>query len=358
VPDLLYVPVGVDVQRAEVPMRELLHAERVRLRMGEVESVDMDAQVVHTDVGDAPFDVLVAAPGAEPVAAGGMRLQTPSDAELLRDRVDDVFECAASDGERCTIVLRAEADDAWAPPAYQLAILLAMRRRMLGVDHLVSVLLATAELQPFQWFDPRVADIVVEALATWDVELVTGVSPPLLAEMHGDLAIDFPRQAPRNLPGLPGRGEGGWYDIGADGRVHACAFVVGDAVRHGFKSAFAAAWEARRVLVALGGAPQSLGVAIGGVPVGSVEHHVDLGTRTLRIRLPVAGCLRDPWLGHDASMVLDDGPPDHLVGLLVGEALERHGGRTAARAHRALVNRPGSPRLPAVPARTASGPTP
>lgn len=353
VPDLLYVPSGVDIARTMVSMGSLLEDERVHLRLGEVEHVDTSSRVVTTDVGTVAFDVLVAAPGAAPSTAGGLRLADAHEAELLRDRLDEVFAAAATDGDRASIVIRAEVDDGWAPPAYELALLLADRRRALDVDGVISIMLATGELQPFQWFDPRVADVVVDALQAAGVELAAGVSPTMIAELDGDVVLDFPRLEPRHLPGLPGRGDGGWYRVDPFGRVHRHAFVVGDAASHGFKSAFAAAWEARRVLVALGGSVQSLGESFGGVPVDAVEHQVDLATRTLRIRIPVAARLHDPWLGHDATIVFDDGPPDHLAGLILGEVLERFGGRNAARAHRAMVNRPGSRRPAAGPAPSA-----
>lgn len=342
VPDLMYVPTGVDVHRIEVPIRELLEREHVGLVLGQAQEVDLLDHVVRADTGELSFDVVVAAPGAEPVAVGGHRLQTADDALRLSDRLDEVFVQAVEDQERASIVIRAEVDDAWAPPAYELAVLLAARRRLLGVERLVSILLATQELQPFQWFDPDAADIVVEAVHDWEVELATGLSPSMILELDGDVVIDFPRQDPRLLPGLPGRGERGFYDVDADGRVHPDAFVVGDATSHAYKSAFAVAWQARRVLVALDGSLANLGVAASGVPVDAVEHHVDLGTRTLRIRIPIAARLQDPLLGHDMTVVVDDSPPDHLAGLLLGEALERYGGRSAARAHRAMLTRPGS----------------
>jgi hypothetical protein len=229
---------------------------------------------------------------------------------------------------------------------------------MLDVERLVSVTLVTAELQPFQWFEPHVADVVVETFATLGVELATGVPEARFDDLIGDVVVDFGRLEARHVPGLPGRDARGWYDVDGDGRVHRDAFVVGDAAGHGFKSAFAVAWQARRMLVALGGSLDSLGQQVGGVPIDAVEHHVDLGTRTLRIRLPVAAKLLDPWLGHDATVQLDDAPPDRLAGLLVGSELTRAGGRSAAYAHRALVTRPAGPLRSAGRPRLASRPTP
>jgi hypothetical protein len=339
IPDLLYVPTGVDVRRIEVPLHELLVLDHIDVVPGILESVDMREHVVVTDIETRRFDVIVAAPGAEPLDEAGLQMHTPRQAEQVRDKLDELFAAAASDDERGSIVIRAEADDAWAPPAYELAVLLAARRRLVEVEDLVTVSLVTGEMSPFQWFEPRVADLVVEALVEWGIELSTGVPSSRIDHLAGDVTIDFPRMHARTLPGLPGRDSDGWYDVDVDGRVHPDAFVVGDASRHGFKSAFAVAWEARQVLRALGGDLDLLGAEAGSVPIDCVEHQLDLGTRTLKVRLPVTARLRDPWLGHDGSVVVSDEPPDRLAGLLVSDLLQRGGGMSAARAHRALITR-------------------
>ena len=67
-PDLVYVPGGVSARRIEVPFRELLADAPVTVRLGEVDSIDLDAHVARVDTGDVPFDVVVVAPGAAPVA--------------------------------------------------------------------------------------------------------------------------------------------------------------------------------------------------------------------------------------------------------------------------------------------------
>ena len=353
-PDLLYVPTGVDSRRTSVPLRELLSGEAIEVRLGQLESVDVHEHVARLDVGAVDFDVLVAAPGAETVASSGLQVQSIAQAEQVRDALDECFGSAAADGQRCSIVVRAEADDAWSPPAYELAILLAARRQLLGLERSVSITLVTAELQPFEWFDPAIADLVVEALDAWGVELALGVTASRHDDIQGDVVIDFPRLEARRLPGLPGRSDGSWYDVDHDGRVHADAFVVGDAAGHGYRAAFAAAWQARRVLESLGGSVASLGVAANGVPLHAVEHHVELGHRTLRIRMPLTAQLHDPWLGHQATAVLDERPPDRLAGLLLGDALHGWGGSSAASAHRALFTRRARPRPQAGPATHAS----
>lgn len=341
-PDLLYVPTGVSATRMEMPVRALLADSSVQLAFGEVECVDLDAKVAHADTGEYPFDVVVVAPGAAALPTSGMQVQSLEQAEAVRERMDELFVAALEHGQRSSIVIRAAADDAWSPPAYELAALMATHRRLAGLEQLVSITLVTAELSPFQWFEPRVADVVVETFASLGIELATGVPEARFDDLAGDLVIDFGRLEARHVSGLVGRGDGGWYVTDHDGRVHPDAFVLGDATSDGYKSAFAVAWQARRMLQALGGSLDALGHFVAGVPIDSAEYHLELGTRTLRIRLPIAATLHDPWLGHVAGVVLDDGAPDRLAGLLLGELVQNVGGYCAAASHRLHVTRPGS----------------
>lgn len=338
-PDLVYVPTGVSARRVEVPLRELLADAPLDVVLGEVAEIDIDARVAEVDTGDLQFDVVVAAPGASPLPTDARQLQTVDDALQLRDDLDEIFARAKEEDLRSSVVIRAAADDAWSPPAYEFAALLAAHRRTLGAERQVSITLATAEMSPFQWFEPQVADVVVEAFRDLGIELAPGIPETRFDDLVAELIVDFPPLQARHLCGLPGRDDTGWYAVDADGRVHEDAFVVGDAARHGFKSAFAVAWQSRRMLLALGGSLARLGSDVGGVPIDSVEHHVDLGLRTARIRMPVAAKLLDPWLGHDATVRVDDAPPDRFAGMLVGTALSSIGGASAAHAHRALVSR-------------------
>ncbi|MCW2927607.1 MAG: hypothetical protein JWM86_1575 [Thermoleophilia bacterium] len=353
-PDLLYVPAGISPSRIELPIRALVAEGHVDVAFGEVEHVDLECGIAVADTGEYPFDVLVAAPGAAPDATDGLQMQTLAGANLVRDRIDDLFVAALERDARGSIVIRAAADDTWSPPAYELAMLIATHRRMAGLERLVSITIVTAELGPFQWFEPRVADIVTEHLAALGIELATGVPESRFDDVRGDVVIDFGRLAARHVPGLPGRDEHGWYRTDVHGRVHPKGFVLGDAACHGYKSAFAVAWQARRMLVELGGSLDVLGHEVDGVPIDAVEHHVELGTRTLRIRLPVAANLQDPWLGHASEVIVDDRPPRRLAGLLLGEIIQQVGGHGAAEAHRALVTRPGSQLRQAAPASFAS----
>jgi hypothetical protein len=358
-PDLVYVPAGVASHRLELPFREVFAETDVEIVLGEVESLDLEARVAHTDLGeDLPFDVVVVAPGASAQATEALQLHTIEQALTLRDRLDELFEAAANDERRASIVIRAAADDSWSPPAYELAALVAARRRMLGVERLVSITLVTAELAPFQWFDPSVADAVVDELRALGIELATGVPEARFDDLEGDVVVDFGRLEARHVAGLPGRNQAGWYQTDGAGRVHECAFVVGDAASHGFKAAFAVAWQARRMLVELGGDLELLGAEVGGVPVDTVEHQVDLGMHTLAIRLPIAANLHDPWLGHDSSVELRDAPPDRLAGTLLSDVIGGRRGATAAQAHRMLVTRRGSRLQPGARARVASHPSP
>jgi hypothetical protein len=357
-PDLVYVPAGVSSHRLELPFRELFAGTDVEVVLGEVESIDLDAGVARANPENIPFDIVVVAPGAAPQPTDALQLHTIEQAFELRERLDELFEAAAEEERRGSIVIRAAADDAWSPPAYELAALLASRRRMLALERLISITLVTAELAPFQWFEPSVADVVVEELHALDIELATGVPEARFDDLAGDVVVDFGPLEARHVCGLPGRNQAGWYATDGAGRVHERAFVVGDAASHGFKAAFAVAWQARRLLVELGGDLGRLGAIVGGVPVDIVEHQVDLGLHTVSIRLPIAANLHDPWLGHDAEVTRTTTPPDRLAGTLLADVIDGRRGPTAAQAHRLLVTTRGSQLPPAARARIASIPSP
>lgn len=340
--DLVYVPFGVEPTCLLVSLLPMLQQAGVEVLHGDVRHVDLERGVAADDGGaEHRFDVLVAAPGASPCGSSGLQLQTVDDAMELRDAFERLL-ARTETGARESIVIRAAVDDAWPPPAYELAALAAAWRRARGAADRVSVTLVTAELSPFQWFEPSAADGVLETLRDLDVELASGVPEARFDDLCGDVTVDFPPLEPRRLSGLPGRGRSGWYDVDVDGRIDDRTFVVGDAAHGAFKAPFAAAWQARRMLLALGGTLDRLGRSIGGVPTDEVHHHIDLAERSLRVRLPVRASPNDPWLAHAAEVDVRADAPDRLAGLHVraSSAGSDPGAATAAARFRDLISQP------------------
>ena len=90
------------------------------------------------------------------------------------------------------------------------------------------------------------------------------------------------------------------------------------------RAGFATAWQARRVLRALGGDPSRLGLMVDGIPSDAVEYQMDLADGVLRAPLECADSLSHPFLGHDADVEVTPGSrPDKLVGLLLHDRVLR-----------------------------------
>jgi hypothetical protein len=317
-PDLVYVPFGVSPRRVDIPI-ERLERHGVRPVVAEIERVDVTTRTLHTSAGAIEFDVLVAAPGAQAREHGNHSLRTLDDAERLAEGLARMAR-DARDGEHRTITIRAESDDAWTAPACETAMLIGNWVRSQDLDDRIDVLLAASDSNAFEWFGP-IAEVEVDAaLERAGVHVATDVPTGRFDELGGDIVVEFGALEPRTIDGLPGRGPSGWYESQRSFEVARCVFVIGDAVNLPYRAGFATAWQARRVLRALGGDLSRLGASIDGIPTTSVEYQMDLGDAVLRARVSRADDLGHPFLGHDAELVIEPGGrPDKLLGLLLHE---------------------------------------
>ena len=317
-PDLVYVPFGVSARRIDVPVDHLL-PHGVRSIIAQVERVDIRRRVVHTSGGEVGFDVLIAAPGATPKEHSSRSLRTLDDALRIQAQLAELVG-AVRGGERRTITLRAESEDSWTAPACEMALLIGAWVRAMGLGDRVETLLATADRDVFEWFGP-VGEVAVEsALRRSRVQVATGVPAGRFDELGGDLVIDFGALEARAIDGLPGRGLSGWYEPSPSFEVAPNVFVIGDAVNLPYRAGFATAWQARRVLRALGGDSARLGLLVDGIPSDAVEYQMDLADGVLRARVGCADALGHPFLGHDADIdVVSGARPDKLAGLLLHE---------------------------------------
>jgi hypothetical protein len=321
-PDLVYVPFGVSPRRIDVPVAELL-PHGVRSIVAEVEHVDARRRELHTSTGRIPFDVLVAAPGAEPRAGYRSSLRTLDDAHRLRRELAQLVH-DAHEGRRSTITIRAESDDSWTAPAVELSLLMGAWIRSRGIGNRIETLLVTPDSNAFEWFGPVGEATVDAAMRRNRVQVATGVPLGAFDGLGGDLVVDFGALQPRAIDGLPGLGRSGWYEPDSAFEVAPGIHVVGDAIRLPYRAGFATAWQSRQVLRALGGDPRTLGLTIDGIPADAVEYQMDLADSVLRARLEHADSLAHPFLGHDADIeVSPGGRPDKLQGLLLHDRVLR-----------------------------------
>lgn len=318
-PNLVYVPFGIDPGRIDVPIADLAqhgvaHVDAM------VHRVDVDRRVLVTTAGDIEYDVVVAAPGATPRQSSPDSLRSLEDALRIREQLDALAGHSAS----ATISVIAESDDSWTAPACEMALLLGAWLRASEQDRRIELLLETSDTEVFEWFGREASDIVTAALRRSRVHIATGVPSGRFDELGGDLVIRFGALEARRIDGLPGWTPAGWYRTDRDFRVAPNTFVVGDAIDLPYRAGFATAWQARRVLAVLGGDLRRLGMEIDGIPRDCAEYQMDLADSVLRARVTHADHFGHPFLGHDADVSTVAGArPDKLAGLLLHDRVIR-----------------------------------
>ncbi|MCW2928729.1 MAG: NAD(FAD)-dependent dehydrogenase, partial [Thermoleophilia bacterium] len=109
-PELVYVPFGVNPRRIDLPL-DALATCGVRVVVAEVTSIDAEHRTVTTTKGVFEADVLIAAPGAQAIDGGHRSLRTLDDALRIRAELADTCARAAA-GERRSIVIRSAAEHA------------------------------------------------------------------------------------------------------------------------------------------------------------------------------------------------------------------------------------------------------
>lgn len=321
-PDLVYVPFDISSRRIDVPVADLL-PHGVRSVVAEVERVDMGRKVVHTSRGEIEYDVLIAAPGAEPREHEHHSLRTLDDAVRVREELRRIVEDARA-GERRTITIRSRSDDSWTAPACEIALLIGAWIRSVRLEDRIETLIATTDHEVFEWFGPMGEVAIDAAMRRSRVRVATGVPEGRFDQLEGDMILQFGALQPRAIDGLKGRGPSGWYETNASFEVDRDVFVIGDAVKLPYRAGFATAWQARRVLMTLGGDPSRLGLMVDGIPSSAVEYQMDLADGVMRARIECADTLQHPFLGHDAEVEVIPGTrPDKLVGLLLHDRILR-----------------------------------
>ncbi|MEO6866835.1 MAG: hypothetical protein ABI200_02320, partial [Gaiellales bacterium] len=301
-PDLVYVPFGLSVKEIEIPLSRLSEFG-IEVIIDDVRQIDAPTRQVLTEAGPLQYDVLLAAPGAQSGEHAGAALRTAADARRVRDQLATLVS-EARDGARRSITIDVSAENAWSAPAAEFSVLLGAWLKAVGVADRVEVLFATEDREPFEWFGPEASDIVNEALKRYDIKIASSIPPGHAANLGGDLMVSFGSLEPRTINGLPGRSPDGWYVTDEHNAVDENVYVIGDATKLAYRSAFATAWEARRVLIALGGSHEALGETIGGVPSHAVEFEMDLVDAVMEARIGRADALASPFLGRDADIQL------------------------------------------------------
>ncbi len=328
-PNLVYVPFGVSPHRLDLRLDELLPLHGVTFVEGTCTRIDRTTQTVYLESdGTIDYDQVVVAPGTVPQALGAHRLRTLDDAYSLRDHLQDLRDPAHRRMQR--LLIHVLPDCIWPAPAYEIAFLADTWLRSIGLRDQVELSLATEELNPCDALGPSVSDLLTERLSDTNVEILGGLPGGRLEDLDGDVVIELGGIRARRIAGLPPLDADGFYATDEFGRAAPNVWIVGDAEHSPIKSAFAAAWQARRIVEGLGGSLSQLGDEIDGIPVDQCEYQMDLGNETVVVRMSARGRLHDLAVDQRAVVSIRDDAPDKLKGLLLRQLLVGESHNTTA----------------------------
>jgi hypothetical protein len=318
-PNLVYVPFGMQPAAVRVPLAAALEPWSVECRVDSVDSIDTFERTVSMASGQLDFyDDLIVATGLVPPRHAANRLRTLDDALHVRSALASV----STPRRRTTIAIRVMPGCSWTGPAYEFALLLQAWLVASGSARTTRVVLATEELAPLSMFGFDASSIVSDRLAASGIELLAGMPAGRFDQLESDLAIDFGDTVARRMHGLPPVGADGFYETDAHGKVADHAWIVGDAGSIPYKGAFATAWQSQQVALELGGDLTLLGPDIDGVPLGQCEYQMDLAGSTLRVRFDAASHFLGTHADVRATVDVDAAPPQKLHGTLVRRMLE------------------------------------
>ena len=254
------VPFGMEEVRG-VPLADLCADHEATLHHGEVTFVDVPGHKLETDHGETiPFDAVL-------LAIGG-RTRTSVDGALLFDGRRGLTELRRLVGElregvAGTVVFAVPSGVAWALPAYELALMTAMRSE--GHAHVVVV---TPEDAPLEMFGPAASARVAALLQERGIELVTGSDPERIVPaglltsrgvVAGHHVVALPRIEGPRVPGVPADAQG-FIPVDEHGLVEGTAnvYAAGDAIAFPVKQGGLASQQAdaaAEAIAARAGAP-------------------------------------------------------------------------------------------------------
>ncbi|MBD0330277.1 MAG: CBS domain-containing protein [Thermoleophilia bacterium] len=256
-PHFFYRPLAVaepfalgEVRRFE--LAELAAEAGAAFTLGRLVGVDADRRLAHVATGGAiPYDALLVASGAVPVAAvrGALTFRGPADTERVSALLD---ELASGSVERVAFAVPWGAT--WSLPAYELALLTAAHLGSHGLAG-VELALVTPEDEPLQLFGLAAVEAMRALLEANGIAVHTGVHPleaaagelRLLPEgvVPADRVVALPRLAGQRLDGLP-QTHDGFLPVDEYGRVRGVdgVFAAGDATSFPVKQGGVAAQQA------------------------------------------------------------------------------------------------------------------
>jgi sulfide:quinone oxidoreductase len=208
-------------------------------------AVDPGAHTVRTRGGDRlAYERLVVATGAHSREAvpGAVTFRGP----LSTGAVEGVLDRATRDPER-RLVFTAPAGATWPLPLYELALMSSAFLRVRGVPD-PDITIVTGEPEPLAALGRTPSEAVRDALARYDIRVVTRADPDLVVDgalhlrgggfVDGDEVVALGEVVGPRIPGLPSDDDG-FIPVDIHGRVHGCddVYAAGDVtnfeIKHG-----------------------------------------------------------------------------------------------------------------------------
>jgi sulfide:quinone oxidoreductase len=239
--------------------------QRARLVKGSIARVEPHARVVHTaDGAELPYDALLVATGARPVAAvtGALTFGGRDDVAALRGLLGEIER-----GKLRSVAFALPPGVSWPMPLYELALMTAAHATAHGITDL-DVTLVTHEPEPLAMFGGAASSRVGELLAEGEIDVRCNARPTaatdhrLLLEdgdhVLADRTVALPRLVGPSLEGLP-RDAWGFVPVDEHGRVsgQGDVFAAGDVTSFPIKQGGLAAQQAEaaaRAIAARAGA--------------------------------------------------------------------------------------------------------
>lgn len=326
IPNLVFVPFGVDPIDVRLPLRSL-EAFGIEILIARVDRVHLPAhEAALADGATLEWDTLVVALGTDSGPTDHLIVRTVEHALEVRRRLL-ALEHTWVEG---AVLVRVLEGRRWSPAAYEFALMLDTWMQSIAQRETIAVRLLTPEPAPCPMLHADTGAFLLEQFEQRDIETIFNADPHDAIADDVDLVVDFPPLQATHIDGLPPLTSDGFIGVDEHGACAPDAYVIGDAAGYALKGADAVAWQARRLLDRLGGDSALLGDTVAGVDLDTFEYHLDMGYDTLVIDVDAAASIMEG--------VPADQPPrlrvlpaatDKLVGTLIRRELLTATGRVA-----------------------------
>ena len=244
------------------PLERIVRAAGARLLREELDWIDRDEHIAHTNTGKAiGYDALVLALGARPVARfeHAVTIDDRRMDETLHGVVQDI-----EGGYIRSLAFLSTERMAWPLPLYELALMSAGRAYDAGVK--LTTTIVTPEKRPLQVFGAAASSAVEALLERAHIQFVSSahVEMPKAGELlleprerrlHVDRSIALPELEGPTVRGIP-LGDHGFIPVDAYGRVLDVQdiYAAGDATNFPIKHGGIAAQQADTVALSIAAA--------------------------------------------------------------------------------------------------------